>query len=63
MKWCMFIGLLISRIKVFYESGVIMSKVNMSKQIDGNHMILASSIIKDRERRIQNRSNVWFFFK
>ena len=61
MKWCMFIGLLISRIKVFYESGVIMSKVNMSKQIDGNHMILASSIIKDRERRIQNRSNVWFF--
>lgn len=57
----MFIGLLISRIKVFYESGVIMSKVNMSKQIDGNHMILASSIIKDRERRIQNRSNVWFF--
>ena len=56
----MFIGLLISRIKVFYESGVIMSKVNMSKQIDGNHMILASSIIKDRERRIQNRSNVWF---
>ena len=57
----MFIGLLISRSKVFYESGVIMSKVNMSKQIDGNHMILASSIIKDRERRIQNRSNVWFF--
>lgn len=61
MKWHMFIGLLISRSKVFYESGVIMSKVNMSKQIDGNHMILASSIIKDRERRIQNRSNVWFF--
>ena len=28
------------------------------EQIDGNHMILA--IIKDRERRIQNRSNVWF---
>lgn len=37
-----------------------MTKVNMSKQIDGNHMILASSIIKDREHRIQNRSNVWF---
>lgn len=60
MKWCMFIDLLLSRIKVFYERGVIMTKVNMSKQIDGNHMILASSIIKDREHRIQNRSNVWF---
>jgi hypothetical protein len=29
----MFIGLLIGRIKVFYERGVIMSKVNMSNLI------------------------------
>lgn len=33
MKWHMFIGLLISGIKVFYEGGVIMSKVNMSNLI------------------------------
>lgn len=33
MKWHMFIGLLISGIKVFYERGAILSKVNMSNLI------------------------------
>jgi len=32
------------------------SRLRHLEQIDGNHMMLAVSIIKDRERRIQNRS-------
>lgn len=34
------------------------SRLHHLHQIDGNHMIFATSIIKDRERRIQNRSKI-----
>ena len=34
------------------------SRLQHLAQIDGNHMMLADSIIKDRKRRIQNRSKL-----
>ena len=34
------------------------SRLRHLAQIDGNHMMLADSIIKDRERRIQSRSKL-----
>ena len=34
------------------------SRLRHLAQIDGNHMMLADSIIKDRERRIQNSSKL-----
>lgn len=36
------------------------SRLRRLQQIDGNHMMLATSIVKDRERRIHNRSKIWF---
>lgn len=34
------------------------SRLNHLAQIDGNHMMFASCVIEDRERRIQNRSKL-----
>lgn len=38
-------------------------RINRLKEKDGNHMILISSMINDRDRRKNNRSKLWFPLK
>jgi hypothetical protein len=37
------------------------NRIDKIKSKDGNHMLLITSLVEDRDRIKQNRSNKWYF--